>query len=105
MTYGKNCGEALNNPTVGIKESGKKSADIAMFYVSNDEAVLLLNGTNINGYTLNIYDISGRQIATQKIESGLNSYSINTDSFVKGVYLFNVISDENVSSRAFKYIK
>lgn len=104
--YGRvNCSEALKNPSVGIKEIGKKSADISLFYISTDEATLLLNGTNTAGYTLNIYDVSGRQIDSQNIEAGKNTYPINTDSFVKGVYLFNVVSTENENGKAFKYIK
>lgn len=102
-----NCIGAINaSPTVGIKESSNKVKSIKLLYVNENQATLAFtNGTNTNGFTLNVFDLSGRLVTSQSIEPNKNLYEINTKDWVKGVYLFRAVNADGTSGKSFKYIK
>ncbi|MBA2613952.1 MAG: S8 family serine peptidase [Bacteroidetes bacterium] len=105
--YGRiNCINTLLNPAVGIKENVKLSDEIKLAYLDYNEASILFNkNTNNKGFILSVYDIGGRLISKKQIEANLTTYSINTEGFTKGVYLFKLNSLDNNADKTFKYIK
>jgi hypothetical protein len=106
MFFGRlNCYNSLQNPTTNIKENTSIEEGIKLGYLSNNEALLLFNkGTNDKGSIVKIYDISGRIIERITLDSGKNTYTLNTTKYTAGVYVINVTTNKNTQA-TFKYIK
>lgn len=108
--YGRvNCLATITKPVVGLKGNNKNIENIEnvkLAYLDDKEAMLLFDkDSNHNGSTLSVYDLSGRQLSSQKIEAGKSQYAFNTEHLKNGVYLLKVTNSSNNPTGIFKYIK
>ncbi len=80
---------------VGIEES-ESLTGVALFPNPADEFTMMTFADNNLSYTISVFDITGRKVATYFTEK-TNSIKLETENLNKGIYFVNAIASNNKS--------
>ena len=96
---------ALMPSILGVKETGQTNLSLNVFpNPVNNKTVFTLNLEKATATRLAIYDICGKEesiIVDSKLESGIHSYAFDAANYSSGVYLYTLVSDEEVLTGKF----
>ncbi len=86
------------NPTTSITET-ENTQSVNVYSYDKTAYVNFYNKNVNNQYTINIYDVTGKIVATQKIESNKNN-AINLSGLTTGLYIYQITgTDFNKSGK------
>lgn len=81
---------------VGIAETGFANSISLYPNPSNGQFTIEMNIENANDYLINIFDLSGKMVMTEKqsANAGSNNLTINASQLAKGTYILQMINNE-----------
>lgn len=86
------------NPTTSVSEV-ENTQSVNVYCYDKTAYVNFYNKNSNNQYTMNIYDVTGKIVATQKVDAN-KSNTINLSSFTTGLYIYQVTgADFNKSGK------
>ncbi|HEX5001251.1 MAG TPA: T9SS type A sorting domain-containing protein [Bacteroidia bacterium] len=87
---------------VGISEVTSGSSPMLVYPNPTDVGWIRFDMENADGKTLRIFSVEGKLLREENI-AGLNSITLSTGSFAKGIYFYEVLSNQNEKLHSGKF--